>query len=221
MWSPLADLERRVRSVAVLCACLLLCMTLALLVVGNADGFQLISNSAFARSHQSALRWVTDYGMYPFYIFFLGLLTYGWLRGRGELAKLGAAYLLAQLIGSVVIVRALKILLAQPRPDSAAALHSQGWIGPSLDSALNSFPSGHSADLFTSAVLLAVLLPRLWMRVSGLAFALFVGFTRIALAKHYPIDVLAGAFIGSAVSLAVAYCWLAPRLSARHAGDEK
>lgn len=212
MSSLVAGLERRVPGVAVLWASLLLGMAATVFAAGNVEGLELISRLAFVEAHRSALRLVTDYGMYPLYVFFVGLLGYGWLRGRADLVAVGMGYLLAQLVGPVLIVRTLKILLAQPRPDSAAILHAQGWVGPSLDSALNSFPSGHTADLFTSAVFLAILLPWVWARVLALAFALFVGFTRIALVKHYPIDVLAGAFIGGAVSLGVIYWWLLPRL---------
>lgn len=219
MSSPTAALERRVRPVAIYLACLLAAMALALLLAGNLNAFEAMRSLA-TPAFRPALRFVTDYGMYPFYVIFIGLFAWGWRRRRADFVDVAKAYLLAQLAGSVLIVRSLKILLAQPRPDSPANLHAQGWSGPSLDAALNSFPSGHTADLFTSAVFLAILLPRPWMRMLALAFALFVGFTRIALAKHYPVDVVGGAFIGGAVSLAVIYWWLLPRLKRKEQGGE-
>ena len=61
------------------------------------------------------------------------------------------AYLLAQLLGSVLIVRVLKMTTGRARPD-ATSLPDFGseWAGISWDAAHHSFPSGHTADIVTS-----------------------------------------------------------------------
>ena len=62
------------------------------------------------------LRAVTDYGLYPFYAVFLAMLVYGLLRHEPWLKLMAMAYILAQLLGSFVLVRILKMTLGRARP---------------------------------------------------------------------------------------------------------
>jgi undecaprenyl-diphosphatase len=64
-----------------------------------------------------------------------------------------------------------------------------------------SFPSGHAATAFATAVVLAFVYPRQTGVFLGLA--VLVGLSRILLGAHFPSDVLAGALLGSGVALAV------------------
>ena len=63
-----------------------------------------------------------------------------------------------------------------------------------------SLPSGHAATSAAGAVVLAYLLGRggLWLGLLAVA----IGFSRVYVGVHYPLDVLAGALIGVAVGLA-------------------
>jgi membrane-associated phospholipid phosphatase len=66
-----------------------------------------------------------------------------------------------------------------------------------------SFPSGHTTTAFAAAVAVGVLHPRLrWPLV---ALAALVGLSRIYLGVHYTFDVLAGAALGTAIGLLVAW----------------
>jgi undecaprenyl-diphosphatase len=66
-----------------------------------------------------------------------------------------------------------------------------------------SFPSGHTATAFAAAVAVGALHPRLrWPLV---AVAALVGLSRIYLGVHYTLDVLAGAALGTAIGLTVAW----------------
>ena len=58
-------------------------------------------------------------------------------------------------------------------------------------------PSGHSADVFTGAVLLALVLQSRKLRFLLLGIAILAGFSRVAVAAHWPSDVLVGGLIGS------------------------
>ena len=57
-----------------------------------------------------------------------------------------------------------------------------------------SFPSGHTAASFAAATALYTMNPK-WGR-AAYAFAVLMGFSRLYLGVHFPLDVLAGAFVG-------------------------
>jgi undecaprenyl-diphosphatase len=65
-----------------------------------------------------------------------------------------------------------------------------------------SFPSGHAATSAAGALILAFLLGRAGVWLGLLAVA--IGFSRVYVGVHYPLDVLAGAALGLAVGAAAA-----------------
>lgn len=152
---------------------------------------------------------VSDGGLYVFYGGFALLLMIGLWQQRSDFRRWAQAYLLAQLIGSILLVRALKLGFGRGRPDSVAPGE---WTGPTLDPGLHAFPSGHTTDAFTGALLAALWLPHPLLRLLALALAALVGFARIAAGEHWPWDVLAGMLLGSCTAAMAAYFWLLPRL---------
>jgi membrane-associated phospholipid phosphatase len=62
----------------------------------------------------------------------------------------------------------------------------------------SSFPSSHSAVALAATFALVAFLPR-WGAVVAVAYALVLGWSRIYLGVHYPLDVVAGLGIGCAV----------------------
>jgi undecaprenyl-diphosphatase len=74
----------------------------------------------------------------------------------------------------------------------------------------HSFPSGHATTSFACATVLALMLPRLAVPLLVLAAA--VAWSRVYVAVHYPLDVLAGAVLGAAIGLLVPR--FLPRLAA-------
>ena len=74
-----------------------------------------------------------------------------------------------------------------------------------------SFPSGHSATAFATAVAVGLVYPRL--RVPLLALATLVALSRVYLGMHYATDVLVGSALGVAIGLAAA--WLVLRVARR------
>jgi len=65
----------------------------------------------------------------------------------------------------------------------------------------SSFPSGHTSTSFACATVLSFFVPRAAPAFYLLALA--IGFSRIYVGVHWPLDVLGGAILGVAVGLAV------------------
>jgi membrane-associated phospholipid phosphatase len=68
-------------------------------------------------------------------------------------------------------------------------------------SEIQSFPSGHTGTAFSIFFLLATFTNKSWLHATALVTALLVGFSRIYLCQHFLPDVIAGAVIGTFVSL--------------------
>ena len=77
----------------------------------------------------------------------------------------------------------------------------------------SSFPSGHTSTSFACAYVISRLAPRLTVFVFVLAA--LIGFSRVYVGVHYPLDVLAGAVLGVAVAKALLTLLAALRRSPR------
>lgn len=92
---------------------------------------------------------------------------------------------------------ALKAATGVERPSLRYA-HPDVLVAVPRDS---SFPSGHTSTSFACATVLSVFVPRAAPAFYLLALA--IGFSRIYVGVHWPLDVLGGAVLGLAVGLAV------------------
>ena len=85
----------------------------------------------------------------------------------------------------------LKVLIGEKRPTDPTSLvpipHSQ------------SFPSGHAAIAFAAATMLAVLVPP--AAAAFFVLALAIGYSRVYVGVHWPLDVVGGAILGVATAL--------------------
>jgi len=77
-----------------------------------------------------------------------------------------------------------------------------------------SFPSGHAATSFAAATVLTFARPR-WAPALYL-LALAIGFSRVYVGVHYPLDIVGGAVLG--VAVAIALRWLAASRRRSRAG---
>jgi membrane-associated phospholipid phosphatase len=110
-----------------------------------------------------------------------------------------ALLLLVAYISSGIFSQILKNIISAPRPSVYFQLHSYKYY---LDTFTNSrvgfksFPSGHTATAFATATIFATYLKRKSICIFSIFFAFLIGYSRIYLAHHFLIDVLAGAIVG-------------------------
>jgi len=127
------------------------------------------------------------------------MVAAGWLLKRAALYRAGFEGLLAH--GAVaLIVQVLKHLIGRPRP---RMMHNGGFqFEPSLETGLDSFPSGHTASSFAVATIVARHFPGLTWPLYGTAA--MVAMSRIVRGSHFTTDVAAGLVLGVLVGAVVA-----------------
>lgn len=112
-----------------------------------------------------------------------------------------AAFLGAVLAG--LACNALRLTTARPRPYVEAEDRFHGVAGAIRGYGYHSFPSGHTSTAFGSGVPVAVA-GGIWAAPAVLVSA-SVGWSRLHRNRHYPTDVLVGAYFGSAFGLAASW----------------
>lgn len=117
-------------------------------------------------------------------------------------SQIAGSYLL-----SGIVAQSFKNFVESPRPARFfETLYQQieAVDGVDLYMGYTSFPSGHTTTAFAIAVSLLLISPW-WRRYWWLAFllAVFVGYSRVYLGQHFPVDVYFGALIGIASAHAV------------------
>ncbi len=122
-----------------------------------------------------------DYIQYSPFLFMLGLKSFGYdgMSSWGRMATADALSLAFMAVG----VNGLKYTFRRTRPDGSAR---------------NSFPSGHTATVFTFATLLHLEYgwKSPWFSIGAYSVAASVGIMRMLNNRHWLSDVLGGALIG-------------------------
>lgn len=127
-----------------------------------------------------------------------------------------AIQLILAYLSSGIVVQILKQLIQAPRPKVVFSETEYTYFFDGLTrSGLSSFPSGHTASAFALATLLALHTKNKYLKLLYLFLSIIIGYSRIYLGHHFPIDVLAGAFIGLLSSVAIHWllkeakvCWM-------------
>jgi membrane-associated phospholipid phosphatase len=140
-------------------------------------------------------RWITQAGDATAYLVLsaLAAIFYGFVR-RDRAATRTALLALAAFASSGILVNILKFLFGRTRPGVFYDHGVEAFLGPTWDSAIRSFPSGHATTVAVAAALVVLLAPR-WggLAVAGAAL---VGVSRLLVGYHFLSDVLAGFLLG-------------------------
>lgn len=128
----------------------------------------------------------------------IAILFFFWRKSQFPL-------LVSCIVLSTLFTQVTKIWLvpAEPRPTAAitdaALIHTVP--GVELHTAY-SFPSGHTGTAFCIFLLGCLLIRKSWIVPAGFLYAALVGYSRIYLAQHFPLDV------GGGMIVALVSVWL-------------
>lgn len=137
-------------------------------------------------------REITEIGAAEWYfvLAFLGLIFANYRKK--------AAYLLACLLSSGLVVHVIKFCIGRARAHKAPDQDPFTFDPFNFHHHWQSFPSGHSQTLFTVATVLAYLFPKTTPWIMVVAF--YLALTRAITLAHFTSDVFAGAAVGILVS---------------------
>jgi membrane-associated phospholipid phosphatase len=109
-----------------------------------------------------------------------------------------ALALLYSFLISGLVSQLLKNIISSPRPKLyfEAGTYLNFINGVTL-SGSSGFPSGHTATAFAIATVLALMIKNKKWQILIMPAAALVGYSRIYLAQHFLLDVIAGALLGS------------------------
>jgi undecaprenyl-diphosphatase len=157
--------------------------------------FRLLNEGWLHPSLDRLMPFVTDARNYPlpFIVAAILILFVGRVRGL----RFVVLAVISVIVADAIATHVFKHSFLRTRP--CVALEGVRLLVGCVNSP--SFPSNHAVNAIALATLVARYIPRLWLPAAGLAG--LIGYSRVYIGAHYPLDVLAGSVLGSAVALAL------------------
>ena len=104
-----------------------------------------------------------------------------------------AVYAAVAFAASAGLTQLIKQIFGRARPDDMLVASDFG-----------SYPSGHTSNAATIAVVLWLVFPRVWMAIIGALWVLVMALSRTILSVHWITDTVGGALVGASAALLVA-----------------
>jgi membrane-associated phospholipid phosphatase len=167
-------------------------VTLFLLIIFNEKAeLHLLLNSFHAGFLDIFFKYYTEFGGWMPFVLIACLLFYKY--------RVSMMLLIAQ-IATGLIVQIAKRMWNAPRPKMFFQEHFPDIDLPQVAGvhlhSTKSFPSGHTASAFALFIGLAFFTKKPALQFMCFVLALLVGYSRIYLSQHFPIDVFVGSIIG-------------------------
>jgi len=170
---------------------------LAAVVWGYLYGDLQIANYFHDRSDSFVVHFfhkITILGQSEYYII-PSLILYFYYKNRDKITAQKALFVLNSVVLSAIVAWVFKIIFGRFRPSFYFDDGRYGFDYFHLMHNLTSFPSGHSATVFSLAVAFSVLFPR--YKFAFWIAALMVASSRVVIVRHFFGDVVFGSFIGA------------------------
>lgn len=151
-------------------------------------GFNYINHSLQNPLFDFIMPWLTHIGSGGLVWLFVAFVLAVFGRGKGR--KMAFLAMIALLLGWFFSDEILKNIVARPRP----FLHFADVRILADKPAQFSFPSGHTTTSFAPATVL--FRKSHLLGVTALILAALIGFSRIYVGVHYPLDVVGGVVLG-------------------------
>ncbi len=119
--------------------------------------------------------------------------------------KAGIYSACALVLSLIINNEIIKPLVARTRPYDLKELKDRGFViwKVAKETDAGSFPSGHAAASFASAVAMCKNLPKKWMSVTVIAVAFLIAISRLYVGVHFPTDVICGILSGTIIGTVV------------------
>lgn len=127
-----------------------------------------------------------------------GSALLGGMMGHDEHLRETGTLAMTAMIDTQLLTTFMKFGVQRARPGATGATPNAGafWMNGKICSGADSFPSGHTANAFAVAHVIADEYPGWKVKLAVYGLAAATGFERVAGREHFPGDVLVGGAVG-------------------------